>query len=208
MERRVLLAISLSFLVLFLFQRFVMPPPAQNAGAGATGATGPEGPQGQQGLQGPAGDLSSAWPVGSVFLSVVATNPATLLGIGIWVAFAVGRMLVGLDPNQAEFDTSEKTGGAKTHTLTIAELPSHTHLQDAHTHVQNAHQHTAIVASNTAATSGTNPTRGTGTQGLVATTNATAVNQNATAVNQSTGGGGAHNNLPPYIVVYAWKRTA
>src|SRR3990167_7209436 len=71
--------------------------------AGAPGAQGPQGiqgiqgPQGDVGAQGPPGDISGAWPVGSVFLSVVSTNPATLLGFGTWAAFAAGRMLVGLD---------------------------------------------------------------------------------------------------------------
>jgi microcystin-dependent protein len=47
------------------------------------------------------------------------------------------------------------------------------------------------------------------TQGQAATNqDATATNQDATATNQNTGGGGAHNNLQPYIVVYMWRRTA
>ena len=95
---------------------------------GAPGATGPEGPpgadgadgaqgiQGIQGATGPQGDPGQAWPVGSVFIAVVSTNPATLLGYGTWAAFATGRTLVGIDAGQTEFDTVEETGGAKTHT--------------------------------------------------------------------------------------------
>lgn len=59
-----------------------------------------------------------------------------------------GRVPVGLDSGQTEFDVLGETGGAKTHTLTEAQMPSHTHvqnahnhLQDAHTHIQNAHNH-------------------------------------------------------------------
>lgn len=56
----------------------------------------------------------AAWPVGSVFLSVVATNPATFLGFGAWTAIAVGQMLVGFKTGDADFGTIKKTGGAKT----------------------------------------------------------------------------------------------
>ena len=161
----------------------------------------------------PASVSGEAFPVGSVFVSVVSTNPSTLLGYGTWSAFGAGRTLVGLDAGQTEFDTVEETGGAKTHTLQTSEIPSHTHVQDAHTHVQNAHNHTQRYHS---ATSGglsgpvTAPdtSSNTITNYALTTADATAVNQNATAVNQNTGGGGAHNNLSPYIVVYFFKRTS
>jgi hypothetical protein len=192
---------------------------------GATGLTGPEGPEGPQGLQGPEGpagadgqdgtngtngtngtdgqdgsvDVSAAWPIGSVFISVVSTNPATLLGIGTWSEFAAGRVLVGLDAGQTEFDTVEETGGAKTHTLTTAEMPAHTHTQDAHNH---------IITSQTATTGGSTSYEHGTLDTSSADTEATEVTASTTAVNQNTGGGGAHNNLQPYITVYMWKRTA
>lgn len=131
------------------------------------------------------GDISAAWPVGSVFISVVSTNPATLLGFGTWSAFAAGRVLVGIDAGQSEFDTVEETGGAKTHTLTTGEMPAHTH----------------VVTSQTATTGGATSYE----HGTLDTSSAEA---EATEVTGSTGGGGAHNNLQPYIVVYMWKRTA
>lgn len=62
---------------------------------------------------------SAMWPVGSVYTAVVATNPATLLGFGTWSAFAAGKVLVGIDAGQTEFDTVEETGGAKTNTVGI-----------------------------------------------------------------------------------------
>jgi len=68
-----------------------------------------------------------SWPIGSIFITVSATAPATLLGGGTWVAFATGRVLVGIDGGDSDFDTVEETGGAKTHSITPAELPAHTH---------------------------------------------------------------------------------
>lgn len=182
--------------------------------------------------------LSAVWPVGSIFISAVSTNPATLLGFGTWVAFATGRTIVGIDAGQTEFDTVEETGGSKTHTLSTAEMPSHTHTQDSHNHTQNSHNHTQDAHNHTQnAHSHTNLYQGladvgggplpiafdggggvasntvlsaTATNIATTATNqaTTATNQATTATNQNTGGGGAHNNLQPYIVVYMWKRTA
>lgn len=80
----------------------------------------------------------AGWPVGSVFLSVTNTNPATLLGGGTWVAFATGRMLIGVDPADTTMNAAEKTGGAKSVTWTAANMPAHFHTM-AHSH---AHDHT------------------------------------------------------------------
>jgi hypothetical protein len=67
------------------------------------------------------------YPVGSIYTTVSATAPATLLGMGTWVAFGAGKVPVGIDASQTEFDTIEETGGTKTHTLTTSEMPAHTH---------------------------------------------------------------------------------
>jgi microcystin-dependent protein len=141
-----------------------------------------------------------AFPVGSVFIAVVSTNPATLLGYGTWSAFGAGRVLVGLDSGDADFDAAEETGGAKTHTLVSAEMPAHTHVQDAHTH--NFLPRSATTGSVSSIVTGTLDTSST-----ISGANQPHV-QAATATNQNTGGGGAHNNVQPYIVVYMWKRTA
>ncbi len=58
--------------------------------------------------------LEQVYPVGSIYISVVSTNPNTLFGIGTWVAFGTGRVLVGIDPGDADFDSVEETSGAKT----------------------------------------------------------------------------------------------
>lgn len=124
------------------------------------------------------------YPVGSIYIATVSTNPATLLGIGTWVAFATGKTLVGIDAADTDFDTVEETGGAKTHTLTVDEMPAHTHNLDPTKYTDTA---------------------GGGSNGSLTGDWDNIGNEWATT---STGGGSAHNNLPPYIVTYMWKRTA
>jgi len=127
----------------------------------------------------PAVDLSTVYPVGSIYMNASdATNPATLIGFGTWVAFGAGRVPVGIDSGDTDFDTAEETGGAKTHTLTVDEIPAHTHS------VPNS------GSQNNSFDSGT------------------TVGNDVTGTSGSAGGGQAHNNLQPYIVVYMWKRTA
>jgi hypothetical protein len=122
--------------------------------------------------------LNVVYPIGSVYTNYsVSTNPGTLLGIGTWVAIA-GRVVVGLDGTQTEFDTAGETGGAKTHTLTTDEIPAHTH-----TYYKGGL--TGDVA-------------GPGFNYL----------QTSLQNTGSTGGGSAHNNLQPYVVCYVWRRTA
>jgi hypothetical protein len=57
-----------------------------------------------------------AWPVGSVFITTSAEEPFDLFGFGTWQAFGAGRVLVGLDSSDTDFDTIEEIGGAKTAT--------------------------------------------------------------------------------------------
>jgi len=126
-----------------------------------------------------------AFPIGSIFTTTVAyaDSDAVVTAIGgtTWVAFGAGKVLVGLDASDTDFDTSEETGGAKTdsHTLTTDEMPAHTH---------------TITQSSGYGGSGASWSSGDA----------------ATHTTSSTGGGSAHEHdiVQPYIVVYFWKRTA
>jgi len=126
--------------------------------------------------------LQKIYPVGGIYISTLSKNPSELLGFGTWEAFAAGRVLVGIDSTQTEFDVGGETGGAKTHTLTISEMP--------------AHYHTANIY------------KGAGEGSAQRFSGSYTATLTGTANIGSTGGGGAHNNLQPYIVVYIWKRTA
>jgi len=79
-----------------------------------------------------------AFPVGSVFISVVATDPNTLLGYGTWAAIGAGKVLVGLDSGDSDFDTVEEVGGSKTvaaaGTVSAPAISGSTEAEAAHTH--------------------------------------------------------------------------
>ena len=170
--------------------------------------------------------LLASHPVGAIYMSVTNTNPGTFLG-GTWIAWGGGRVPTGVDISQTEFNTVEKTGGAKTHVLTTAELPSHTHGM-AHTHGAGSltapdHTHTIRRApgvggnANTVANGnspGSNPnveTLGSGALSVTGTTggsSATDTGGSSEPNTASAGSGNAHNNLAPYITCYMFKRTA
>ena len=102
-----------------------------------------------------------------------------------------GRTAVGYDSSQSEFNVVGLTGGAKTHTLTTAQMPSHTHTQDAHTHLM---QGTGALTDGSSGTSYVVPN---GSYYGFRTDQPDLT----TATNQNTGGGQAHNNLQPYLAV-------
>ena len=134
--------------------------------------------------------LSVAYPVGSIYMNASnSDNPSTLLGFGTWAAFGAGKVPVGIDASQTEFDTAEETGGSKTHTLAKTEIPPHQH-------VYNMKQN--ITGGTTAGGDGYN---------LGFTTYNTSqgdIGENS----NGTGNASPHNNLQPYVVVHMWKRTA
>ena len=80
------------------------------------------------------------YPVGSIYMSVNATNPSDLFG-GTWERWGSGRTPVGVDVNDSDFASSELTGGEKVHVLTSDELASHAHSIPAHAHGLNSHTH-------------------------------------------------------------------
>ena len=126
--------------------------------------------------------LETVYPVGSIYINAgVATNPGTLLGFGTWTAFGTGRVIVGVDSSDTDFDAVRETGGSKTHTLTVDEIPSHTH---------------SITVYNESGS----PDGDVG--GDSSSTSLGTVNTAA------TGGGSAHTIVQPYITAYMWRRTA
>ena len=70
--------------------------------------------------------LDLIYPVGAIYMSVKNTNPGTLFG-GTWTAWGSGRVPVGVNTSDSNFNSAEKTGGASTVTLTTKQIPSHTH---------------------------------------------------------------------------------
>lgn len=174
-----------------------------------------------------------AWPVGSIFMSVSPTNPKILLGVPsnepvTWVRWGQGKMPVSLDPANERFDTVEETGGLERVTLTQTEMPSHDHGGSTgwQSHDHSHTGYTSWSGDHTHAYStpaGDYPGQGGGAnsalrnnfvspqtapagnhQHTVQTYGVSANHYHAITAN---GGNGSHENMPPYITVYMWKRT-
>ena len=128
--------------------------------------------------------FDESFPIGCLFFSINSTNPSTLLGGGTWTRIAQGRTLVGLDENDSDFETAEKTGGEKSHKLTVDEMPKHYHTTNISICETTSH---------------------VGSKGFQRSNLTTGTSQFGGSY---VGGDGSHNNLQPYYVTYIWKRTA
>lgn len=133
--------------------------------------------------------LNKVYPVGSVYMSVNSTSPATLFG-GTWEQIKDTFLLSAGDTYAAG-----ATGGESDHTLTIAEMPSH-----RHSHYSHFQWHSG--STNTLQVSGTS-INVANQQGY-----AHVDTQEVATYSTYEGNGDAHNNMPPYLAVYVWKRTA
>ena len=146
---------------------------------------------------------NKAFPVGFIWESTDATNPANILGVGTWESYGQGRVLIGAGQGSGLSNyTAGSTGGEEKHKLTTEELPSHTHV--ANSSWAGEHNHLTNVF-----------TEYKGNHGGAATGN------NATEYNQVTSNSGGHShiinigntgnssyheNRPPYIVIYRFRR--
>lgn len=131
------------------------------------------------------------YPVGSIYMSAsLSTAEAVNAALpGTWQAWGSGRVPVGVDTSQTEFNSVEKTGGEKTHTLTTSEMPKHSHtIPDAITADQGYHDTWGCDWA----------------YGSKAVTSYNKVG--VTPYTGQAGGDGAHNNLQPYITCYMYKR--
>lgn len=135
-----------------------------------------------------AAAVQNMYPVGSIYINATnATNPATLLGFGTWVAFGQGRVILGAGTSSADTNgetltvAAGATGGEFNHTLTTSEIPSHSHTTNGFL-VTGGSNGVAVFSNGLRTDCGT----GTG----------------------NTGGGLKHNNVQPWIGCYVWRRTA
>lgn len=144
---------------------------------------------------------SAAYPIGSVYISTLSTNPNTLLGFGTWVAFGAGRVLIG---DGGGFTAGSLGGSAD------AIVPSHTHsATSAVTDPGHVHQsqYDARTPSGIDYTGAGSEIGGMGFPYQFPTTASTTGITVGTTV-ATTGVSGVNANLQPYIVVYMWNRTA
>ena len=128
----------------------------------------------------PKNILEVAYPVGAIYLSINSTNPSSLFGFGTWERIE-DRFLLGASSTYV----AGTTGGETSHILTVDEMPSHSHTFLRHQFDRNDGDNgTDVYGAN----------------------NKTLPQVNATT--DAAGGGQAHNNMPPYLVVYMWKRVS
>lgn len=145
--------------------------------------------------------IRALYPVGTIYINASnGTNPATLLGFGTWVSFGAGRVPVGFDSSNTNFDAAEETGGSAdtvlvshTHTATVTD-PGHTHTLPNNRTISTygGTEHLADFNGNERTDSADINTATTG----------------VTVANSTEGVSGTDKNLQPYITVYMWKRTA
>ena len=164
--------------------------------------------------------LKKVYPVGSIYMSTVSTNPATLFGFGTWEAMPAGRVL--LAQGKSSWGTTYNagsTGGEATHQLTVGEMPSHGHTASTDTiNINGGFRLDGTEVGGTTSASGVfsigssfTPSKGHGNSGGGSNAGRN-INFNSTHSHKITinnvGEGQSHNNIQPYLTVYMWKRVS
>ena len=151
--------------------------------------------------------LDLVYPIGAVYMSLNAANPATLFG-GTWAAIE-GKFLLAADSAHG----AATTGGAATHTLTTSQMPAHSHRVLGYADAENVGHDHGIPNIRTgqsgeygvyAETWG----YGSGSRELNTWFVDITHNHRVDITSQSAGSGAAFSLMPPYLAVYMWKRTA
>lgn len=140
------------------------------------------------------GILELVYPKGAIYISTVATNPSVLFGFGAWEQIEDVFLL-----GAGSAYTAGSTGGESTHTLTVQEMPVHSHTVNAHSHAIGLDNDTTVGTYGWSLHVSANGNSVTGAHKTV-TSGTSSPNTN------TIGGGVAHNNMPPYLAVYVWKR--
>lgn len=146
------------------------------------GATEPSNPTTGQMFLKEVNVAQLVYPVGAIYMSTVETNPSTLFGFGTWERIQDTFLLAAGSTYSAG-----STGGEATHTLTEGEIPAHRHM---------------ITYPNAGGP------YGDAAIGYPESSNTKKTWMAEMCKTESVGGGTAHNNMPPYLAVYVWKRTA
>jgi hypothetical protein len=171
--------------------------------------------------------LQAVYPVGSIYINATSSsNPTSLLGFGTWEAFGAGRVMVGLNVSDTDFDTAEETGGSKTVSasgtisgtvggtaLTEAQMPKHYHLMLGPNNISSPQD----SGSGVGIYGGGTPDDGTQAYGTYSTGGSAASGDQVTGTSNGdshthsfsgTFSGSTQSTVQPYIVVRMWKRTA
>lgn len=145
------------------------------------------------------------YPVGSIYMNTTDVNPATLFG-GTWVRYAEGQVLVG-----ASLSTPlGNSGGISSYRLSVDQLPEHTHsisISESGGHIHK----TRFMNDNydNSGGGGTGLTRDGSSTYIEHTDQMLSAGQHTHNVTLgTTGKGKTIDNMPPYIVVTIWRRTA
>ena len=191
-------------------------PQGATGNTGATGPTGPQGKTGNTGAIGPTGPtgstpsvtsiLQKVYPVGAIYMTTNSTNPANIFGFGTWVAWGSGRVPVGVNTSNSNFNTVEKTGGSNTQNL------SHSHESGsivAHIGAYDSSPgkigyRATSPASGYEYTYGIYDDVGSGDSDI----SYSRINHATSTSGYSASALGSISILQPYITCYMWKRTA
>ena len=157
--------------------------------------------------------LDLVYPVGSIYMSVDPRNPHEFIG-GTWVEWGKGKVPVGVDKDDNDFNAAGKEGGEKTHYLSVSEMPSHSH-EGTYTSPKSEttgkpdnngeYSDTKYSVHYDVTESGMRYVETS--SGMVVPIPLNNVIESIHGV-YPNGGSQAHNNLQPYITCYMWKRTA